>query len=661
MGEFLLQATIYLAACVIAVPVSKRIGLGSVLGYIIAGAIIGELNIFFGVSAEDLHHYAEFGVVLLLFVIGLELEPRALWQMRHKLIGLGGLQVSATTIIIAAGANLLGLTWGTSIALGLAFSLSSTAIVLQTLTEKGLTQTEGGRSSLSVLLTQDVAFIPMLIIIPLLGITSGHSILTGAHGTDTSHENIEVARQFIEQLPPWGSALLTLGCVAFIVGSGYILNRPFFRYVNRSGLLEITTAATLLVVIFAALLMTLVGLSPALGTFLAGVMLANSEFKHEIESNISPFKSLFLGLFFVTIGSSINFHLLFWNFFTIIGMTIALILLKISVLYPIARIFSLRGRDQWLFTLGLAQAGEFSIVLIQFMQQIHVIGGGLSDTLLLVTTMSMILTPALFIAYDFVASREGQNVETMAEEIDEQQPVIIAGVGRFGQTVNEMVRANGFNTTVLDSDINVINLMRKMDIKAYLGDPSRPELLEAAGLAKAEILVVAIDDVDTITKVVTYARMRRPDLYIITRAHDREHVYRLYQAGASEIIRETFDSSLRAGRYVIQKLGIPEDEAHYRARGFYRFNRRSTRELASLWDPEIPIKDNPDYIKRMQELNASIDIGLGSTMEDVRPFTNGDQDIGHVQQVVEPPLLNGIEDADSDQDGIEPVPPKDNN
>ncbi len=624
MGDVLLQATIYLAACVIAVPVAKRIGLGSVLGYIIAGAIIGEANLLLGMRAEDLHRYAEFGVVLLLFVIGLEIEPRTLWQMRNKLVGLGGLQIGTTTVIIAAGGNLLGLAWPTSFALGLAFSLSSTAIVLQTLTEKGLSQTEGGRSSLSVLLTQDLVFIPMLIIIPLLVVTSATGDAgAGHHGASSSDENIEIARQFIAHLPPWGSALLTFACIAFIVGAGYVANRPFFRFVNRSGLLEITTAATLLVVISAALLMTVVGLSPALGTFLAGVMLANSEFKHEIESNIAPFKSLFLGLFFVTIGSSINFTFLFWNFFTIIGLTVVIIVLKLAVLYPVARIFALRGRDLWLFTLGLAQAGEFTIVLIQFMQQTGVIDGQLSDTLLMVTTLSMVLTPALFMAYDHLARRYGSATGTMDEEIGEPQSVIIAGVGRFGHVTNEMIMANGFKTVVLDNNIETINLMRKLGVTAYLGDPSRPELLEAAGLPTADILVVAVDDPATITKIVAHARKRRPDLFIVSRASNREHVYKLYQAGASEIIRETFDASLRAGRYVIQKLGIPEDEAHNRTRGFYRFNRRATRELASLWDPEIPIHQNADYIKRMRELSASIDIGLGSTLEDIQPFTDG--------------------------------------
>jgi len=645
MGDVLLQATIYLAACVIAVPVAKRIGLGSVLGYIIAGAIIGEVNLRLGMSAEDPHRYAEFGVVLLLFVIGLEIEPRTLWQMRNKLVGLGGLQVGATTVIIAAGANLLGLAWPTSFALGLAFSLSSTAIVLQTLTEKGLSQTEGGRSSLSVLLTQDLAFIPMLIVIPLLVVTStAGDPGTGHHGA-APDENIEIARQFIAHLPPWGSALLTFACIAFIVGAGYVANRPFFRFVNKSGLLEITTAATLLVVISAALLMTVVGLSPALGTFLAGVMLANSEFKHEIESNIAPFKSLFLGLFFVTIGSSIDFTFLFFNFFTIIGLAVVVIILKLAILYPVARIFALRGRDLWLFSLGLAQAGEFTIVLIQFMQQTSVIDRELSDTLLMVTTMTMVLTPALFMAYDRLARRYGGTVETMDEEIGEQQPVIIAGVGRFGHVANEMITANGFKTVVLDNSIETINLMRKLGITAYLGDPSRPETLEAAGLPTADILVVAVDNPETIIKIVAHARKRRPDLFIVSRAYNREHVYRLYQAGASQIIRETFDASLRAGRYVIQKLGIPEDEAHYRTRGFYRFNRRAIRELASLWDPDTPIHENADYIKRMQELSASIDIGLGSTLEDVQPFTDG---LEEVQEDTRPRENRGITiDADS--------------
>ena len=624
MGEFLLQATVYLAAAVAAVPLAQRLGLGSVLGYIIAGAIIGEINVLMGMSVSDLHHFGEFGVVLLLFVIGLELDPKSLWNMRNKLIGMGGLQIFITTVAIAAGSMLLGLSMGTSIAIGMAFALSSTAIVLQTLSEKGLTQTEGGRSGLSVLLMQDVAFIPMLIIIPLLATGAGQSVTENSHNLQNSEENIQMAKVFIEHLPPWGTALVTLGSIAFIIGSGYFLVRPMFRYINSAGLLEITTAVTLLIVCFAALLMTIVGLSPALGTFLAGVMLANSEFKHELEANIASFKGLFLGLFFITVGSSINFHLLFWNFFPIIGLTIGIITLKAAVLFGLARVFSLRGRDLWLFMLGLAQAGEFSIVLFQFMQQTGVINTQLSESLLLVTTMSMVLTPALFIAYDYVVRKEGKPVELMNDAIFIQQPVIIAGVGRFGRTINEMVTANGFRTTVIDSNIAAIDLMRKLGIKAYLGDPSRPELLEMAGLATAEVLVVAIDNPQVITKLVKYARKRRPDLHIITRARDREHVFELYKAGANDIVRETFDSSIRAGRYVIQKLGISEDEAHYRTRGFYRYNRRATRELATVWDPELPIEKNIAYLNRQKDLNKSIDARMGIPIEEWISFSENE-------------------------------------
>ena len=619
MDNFLFQATIYLAAAVIAVPLAKKWGLGSVLGYLIAGIIIGQINLLLGSSFSDLHGIAEFGIIMLLFVIGLELEPKQLWQLRTKLLGLGGLQITLTTIALALACKLLGYSTGQSIALGLAFSLSSTAMVLQTLSEKGLTQTEGGRSTLSVLLTQDVAFIPMIIVIPLLATNPsilGETEFQDAHSA-ASEEGLGIALTLIEQLPPWGSAGITLVSIVLVIAFGYFIVRPMFHYISSSGLIEISTAATLFVVVFASLLMTLVGFSPALGTFLAGVVLATSEFRHEMRSHIEPFKGLFLGLFFITVGSGINFLTLYQNLLLIFVLTFGLITIKVGVLYALSLIFKIRSRDKWLFVFGLAQGGEFAFILLQFMSQTEVIIHREEDIFTLVVTMSMVLTPALFIAYEYIARKKGIEGDPLAEDIPEQGEIIIAGVGRFGEIVNDMAAANGYKTTVLDSNYQVIKLMRTLGYKAFLGDPTRPELIESAGLANAEVLVVAIDNKEHITEIVQYARRKRPDLFIVARAKDRQHVFELYQAGASQIVRETFDSSLRAGRYVLQKMGIPEDEAHIRTRGFFKFNRRATRELAAVWDPDLPLDKNQAFLNKVRDLNKSIDSSIGIPKEDL--------------------------------------------
>ncbi len=622
MSSFLLLATVFLAAAVVAVPLAKRIGLGSVLGYLIAGIIIGQISGLLHFNPGTLHGFAEFGIVMLMFVIGLELEPKSLWEMRHRLIGLGGLQIAITTALLAGAAMLFGMTFAVAIGIGMALALSSTAIVLQTLSEKRLTQTDGGRSSLSVLLTQDVAVIPMLIVIPLLAggnVERESAVADAAHGGGAAGgEGVEIAQAFLDSLPPLIVAGIMAASIAFIILGGHFLIRPLFRYIANAGLLEISTAATLFLVVVTALIMSLVGLSPALGTFLAGVMLANSEFRHEMESNIAPFKGLLLGLFFIMVGADINFSLLYAEFFPILGMTLLLILIKAAVLLFLARLFGLRGRDQWLFTLGLAQSGEFAFILFNFMQQTGGIASSRAETLILVATMSMVLTPALFIGYEYLAKRIGDPPDRLPdEEISDLGPIIVAGVGRFGNTVNRLVGVNGFKTVVLDTNIKAINMARRRGFKAYLGDPSRPELLEGAGLQHAEALVVAIDSSEGVLNIVQYARRRRPDLYIVSRARTREDFFKLYQAGSSEIVLEVFDSSLRAGRYILQKMGISEEEARRRARTYTHYERRSARELAAVWDPEIPIDENETYVKRMVELDQEIKAGFGAQFEGI--------------------------------------------
>jgi len=623
MESFLYQATIYLAAAVIAVPLSARLGLGSVLGYLAAGIAIGPVLGLVGTETESLRHVAEFGVVMMLFLIGLELEPKTLWDMRHKLVGLGGLQVVVSTLVISGATFLLGQTITESVAVGLTLSLSSTAIVLQTLSEKGLMQTKGGRSTFSVLLTQDIAVIPMLAMLPLLAVPQIAQIASDGsidRGTDTHHaDHHDAALSLVDGLPGWGVTLVTIAVIAFVVLAGIYLTRPVFRFIHATRLREMYTALALMIVVGISFLMTLVGLSPALGAFLAGVVLANSEFRHEMESDLEPFKGLFLGLFFITVGAGIDYRLLFSEPFELIGLALLVILIKGTILYCLGRIFGLRGRDSWLFTLGLAQAGEFGFVLASFSFQQNVMPAALTDWLLLIIALSMLITPLLFILYDQISNRmrEAANLDQAPDEIDEDGPVIIAGIGRFGQIVNRLVQASGFRTVVLDHDMETIQLMRRFGFKGFLGDPTRPEILKAAGIEKARVLVAAMDDKDHIIKLVTYARRQRPDLHIVARAYDRNHVFQLYQAGADDIVREMFDSSLRAGRYVLENMGLTEFEAAEAEQTFYAHDRHAMRELAQIWDPNVLARDNPAYIARARELEKDLETALMSRASEI--------------------------------------------
>ncbi|MEM1066387.1 MAG: cation:proton antiporter [Pseudomonadota bacterium] len=619
MDGFLYQATIYLAAAVIAVPIAARLGLGSVLGYLLAGIAIGPVLGLVGSETQDLQHFAEFGVVMMLFLIGLELEPRALWDMRDRLIGLGGLQIALTIAAVVVGTMALGQPFQTAVALGMILALSSTAIVLQTLSEKGLMQTAGGRSSFSVLLSQDIAVIPMLAILPLLAVAApatinpDGSIARGGLEDDHSHHSLSL----VDGLPGWGVTAVTILAVALVIFFGVYATRPLFRYIHAARLQEMYTAFALLIVVGIAFLMLLVGLSPALGAFLAGVVLANSEFRHQLEGDLQPFKGLLLGLFFITVGAGIDFGVLFNDPLGIVGLTIALMAAKGSVLYALTFLFNLRGRDRWLFTLGLAQAGEFGFVLTSFSLQQGVVSPALGQTTLLVISLSMLLTPLFFIAYERLSRQIDEEVEHIPhDEIDEQQPVIIAGIGRFGQVVNRLVQMAGFKTTVLDSDLATIQLMRRFGFKGFFGDPTRPELLHAAGLSTARVLVVALDDKKASVRLVHYARRERPDLHIVARAHDRVHTYELYRAGANDIVREMFDSSLRAGRYVLENMGLSEFEAAGMTQFFYKKDREALRDLADLWDPARPVADNPAYVARAKELDKELETELVTQLDD---------------------------------------------
>ncbi|MEL6819751.1 MAG: cation:proton antiporter [Pseudomonadota bacterium] len=633
MTDFLLLAFIFLIAGVIAVPIATRLGLGSVLGYLIAGIVISPILALLNVDVVSIQHFAEFGVVMMLFLVGLELEPKLLWEMRTRLLGLGGGQVLITMALVMAAAMALGQPFTVALAIGMVLALSSTAIVLQTLNEKGLMKSDGGQSSFSVLLFQDIAVIPMLAIIPILAMPEVIEVAANTaatHGSDASHggDSHGASMSLVDGLSGWQTALVTIGAVAAVAIVGNYLTSPIFRFIAGAGLREMFTATALMMVIGIALLMSLVGLSPALGTFLAGVVLANSEYRHELESDIDPFKGLLLGLFFMTVGASINFGLLFDNLANIIALTVGLIALKALVLLGLARVFKIGGSDKWLFSLGLAQAGEFAFVLLSFTVANNVIPQAISDQLLLIVALSMMLTPVLFIVYDRVIQpRYAAAEEREADEIDEDNHILIAGHGRVGGLVRRMLRAAGHDVTVIDFSSAQLEMIAKFGLKAYFGDATRPDLLHSAGLGEAKLFVIAIDGKEQITELVRYTVKNYPDVHIVARAVDRGHVFDLWAAGCRDIIRETYDSSLRMGRSAFEALGQPRDKAERIVKAFDAVDRRSMIESAEHYDPNLPFSENEAYIAMVRERIGAWEAEVNQEIqaiidEDVDPATS---------------------------------------
>ncbi|MEM7508274.1 MAG: cation:proton antiporter [Pseudomonadota bacterium] len=611
MGELLFLSFVFLCAGVVAVPVAARLGLGSVLGYLIAGIAISPLLGLFDVDVISIQHFAEFGVVMMLFLVGLELEPRLLWQMRSRLLGLGGLQVGLTTLIVAGCAMALGQSWSVALAVGLVLALSSTAIVLQTLNEKGLMKSDGGQGSFSVLLFQDIAVIPMLALIPLLALPELAGLAHGGGHGAGGHSGEPHGMSLVDGLTAWQQALVTIGAIASVIVVGSLLTRPIFNFIAVARLREIFVAAALLWVIGIALLMTLVGLSPALGTFLAGVVLANSEYRHELESNIDPFKGLLLGLFFMTVGAGIDFDLLTQNLWTTVALTVGLVVVKGAVLFALATIFGIGGSDRWLFTLGLAQAGEFGFVLLTLTVNNAVIPQALADQLLLVVALSMLLTPALFILYErAIAPRLNVANEERHEDDVPNGSIIIAGHGRFGGIINHMLRGLGHEPVVVDYSSAQLDLVSAFGVRVYFGDATRPDLLEAAGIESASVLVVAIDGREQITGIVRHVHRNHPQVKLIARAVDRQHVYELYAAGCRDIIRETFDSAVRAGRSTLEALGEHPFEAERKARQFVEHDRRHMVLLADVYDPDIPVHKNAAYVERAKQVRKETEADL---------------------------------------------------
>jgi monovalent cation:H+ antiporter-2, CPA2 family len=591
---FLHDALIYLGAAVVFVPIAKKLGMGSVLGYLLGGIIIGPFFLgFIGQEGKDIMHFAEFGVVMMLFLIGLELEPSNFWRMRNLILGTGSVQLGITTILIFAVFLFIGFSWQAALACGLALSMSSTAIVMQTLREKGLTKTESGKSSFAVLLFQDIAVIPILALLPLLAFSAVHSPGTG-NATLLSGQ------------PGWAQTLTLLGAVGLVILSGRFVIVPFLRFIARIHLRELFTAAALLIVIGTAYIMMLVGLSPALGTFLAGVVLANSEFRHELESDIEPFKGILLGLFFISVGASINFSLIVNNPLKIVALVCGIIVIKASVLFVTGKLARLSFDQNLLFTLGLAQVGEFAFVLFSFIHQLNILPAQWTDIMMGVTAISMTVTPLLLLLNErFIDPRFGtkEKEEKEADDIDVYNPVIIAGFGHFGSTLGRFLRANGINATILDNDSDRVDLLRKMGFKVFYGDATRIDILKSAGADEAMILIAAIDSPETNYDLVEKTKKMFPNLTIMVRAKSRLDAYELIDMGVKDIYRESLDTSVRLGIDVLIKLGIRKYSATRAGQNFIKYDEAAMPQLARhRHDQDTYIFNTREQIQLQEQL-----------------------------------------------------------
>ena len=615
-NTLLIQALVYLAAGVLSVPIAKRLGLGSVLGYLIAGVLIGPFLLNLVGAPGEVQRFAEFGVVILLFLIGLEVRPALLWKMRTTIFGLGLAQVLGTGALIAAASLAFGLDWRVGAAVGLILAMSSTAIVLQSLEEKGLRQGPVGEASFGVLLFQDLAVIPLFALLPLLT-PAGVMTPTVSHSTS-----------LLGALPGWMQALAQMAAVAAVVVGGRYLTQPVFRFIAAARLREIFTASTLLLVVAVAALMELVGLSPALGAFLAGVVLAESEFRRELETDIEPFRGLLLGLFFITVGAGLDLQLVRNNFLVIVGLVLGLMALKVVAMYGAARLFRTPHRTALSTGVALAQGGEFAFVLLGFVLGARVMSAELAHLLTAVVAVSMAATPLLSAAYDrLVLSRVEDRDEPENVPFDEAAPdVIVAGFGRFGQIATRLLLANNFRVVLLDSSIEQIEVIRRFGWKVHYGDASRMDLLRTAGADKAKLLIVAIDDRDKASEMVEAAHELFPNLKMLARAWDRRHAYELLKTPNVEVERETFESALNLGRKALLNLGLSERRANRAADLFREQDDVFFRQLAPIAGEE------ENYIMAARDSRETTERLLRAEMKRIAE----EEDLEDAPQLAEP-------------------------
>jgi monovalent cation:proton antiporter-2 (CPA2) family protein len=566
----LAAAFVFLLAAVVCVPLAKRIGLGAVLGYLIGGVVIGPFVLGLVGDAETVGHFAEFGVPMMLFVVGLELRPSLLWQLRRPIFGLGTAQVAATAACVAGVAILFGVPWRQAVAVGLIFAMSSTAIVLSTLAERGMLRTQGGQATFSVLLFQDISVIPILAVFPMLAIGTAASSGDGR--------------------PAWQTALMLAGAVVAVIAMGRFVVRPVFQFLATVKVRETFTAAALLIVVGIALLFQQIGLSPALGTFLAGVVLADNEYRHELETDVEPFKGMLLGLFFISIGAQINFELIRDQPLLIGGIVLAAMMGKLLVMWLVARLFGFDRPARWLIAFSLAQVGEFAFVLLKFGQDEKVFGADFAGPLVAAVALSMGLTPLLFVVLErwvlpAVADADGDQ-RPQDEIADAGTPVVIAGYGRFGQMVGRILRANRIPVTILDLDPEMVDVLGRLGVKVYYGDASRMDLLHAAGCERARLFVLAVDDKEEATRIAEQVRRHFPKLTILARARDRQHYWELRKLGCKQVFRETFSSAYEAGIASLIQLGYRAHTAHRLARRWRDHEEQILEDLGQHWGTE---------------------------------------------------------------------------
>ncbi|WP_421895267.1 monovalent cation:proton antiporter-2 (CPA2) family protein [Marinoscillum sp.] len=589
-GSILFQAIIFLAGAIICVPIAKRFGLSSVLGYLLAGILIGPYVLgFVGEEGEDILHFAEFGVVIMLFLIGLEIEPKSFWKMRKTIVGMGGSQVAITLLLFYLAFLTVGFSWQVSLVISMAVVLSSTAIVLQTIKEKGLMDTSFGTSAFSVLLFQDIIVIPMLAIIPLLTTMAPEAVSGGHEG--------EAHTYILEDLPLGVQTLAVFLSVVLVVVAGRYLIVPVLRLVATTRLRELLTASALLIVLGLAFTMELVGLSPALGAFLGGVVLATSEFKHELESNLEPFKGLLLGLFFMAVGASINFIVISDNPLMISGLVFGVIVLKAIILFVVGSFFKMKMDQKLLLSIGLAQIGEFAFVLLSFAFQLNILDRVQLDMMLVVTALSMTLAPILGIINErLILPKVGtrQSAHRTMDHIAKSQKIILIGFGHFGSTIGRFLRSYGIEATILDHDSNRVDVLRKMGFEVYYGDASRVELLESAGIADAELLICAIDNPDTNISLAREISEKYPHVKLMMRAKNRSDASELLNMGISNVYRETLETSVRVASDVLHYMGFRKYTVHRQAQNFIKYDEESLRKLAAE-----PINDQ--YVFKVKE------------------------------------------------------------
>ena len=560
-NNILLAIFVLLAASVALVPLAKAAGLGTVLGYLAAGVLIGPYGLGLVSDSDTTRHIAEFGIVMMLFLIGLELQPSEIWRMRHKVLGLGVTQIIATSAVIMALLMLTGIYWNVALIMGLALAMSSTAIAMQTVEQRDITTTDTGRASLAVLLVQDVAIIPVLAAIPLLALAGS--------GADINAE-VSQAVGKLDNPVDWLMPLSVVGAFVAALLAGRYVVRPLLGDIARTGLREAFTAMGLAMVVGAAMITQLLGLSPALGGFIGGVLLADSEYRHELESNLEPFKGLLLGLFFISVGMSIAFSVLATNPAGIAALVVGLVVVKMAILFALASFFRMHFADRMLFAVMLSQAGEFAFVVLQLARTERAIEAAQYDMMSVAVALSMVTTPLLLLVFDkLIAPRLHTPVGGQAADaIDEHRKIVVLGYGRFGQIVTRMLRAQGFEMTLIDDDPVQIELVRRFGVKVFYGDASRLDLLIAAGVQRAELVVIAVGGRDRILAVARNIHRHFPHVDIAARAVDRGHAHELMAMGVEVFERETFLSAINLGAKVLVRLGRDPEEAERLARAF---------------------------------------------------------------------------------------------